>query len=63
MASLGMCVAGIAHDLNGSIGAALLTAETALTTAQQGEFQERLIACLKNIVSSIDRCDESFKMS
>jgi PAS domain S-box-containing protein len=56
MASLGILSAGIAHEINGTVGAALLTAETALAAAQQNEQAEKIVACLQNIISAMDRC-------
>ena len=56
MASLGILSAGIAHEINGTVGTALLTAETALAAAQQNEQPEKIVTCLQNIISAMDRC-------
>jgi two-component system, LuxR family, sensor kinase FixL len=56
MASLGNLAAGIAHEINGPVGAALLTAESALTSALTDGPKDRIVPCLRNIVSSMERC-------
>jgi PAS domain S-box-containing protein len=56
MASLGSLAAGIAHEINGPVGAALLTAESALTSNFVDGPRDRLVNCLQNIVTSMERC-------
>jgi signal transduction histidine kinase len=56
LAGIGLLAAGIAHEINNPISSALLAAETALEIKDHPEAGEELTACLKNIVSSTDRC-------
>ena len=56
LASIGLLAAGIAHEINNPTGAALLAAETALTIKDLPEAREQLEICLRNIVTSMDRC-------
>jgi len=54
--SLGTLAAGIAHEINNPVGAALLAVETALAIKDDPNEAERFEKCLNNVVSSLDRC-------
>ena len=54
--SIGTLAAGIAHEINNPIGAALLAAETALALRQQGDCDGVLETCLRNVIQSMERC-------
>jgi len=56
LASIGLLAAGIAHEINNPIGSALLAAETVLTMLDSPESGPDVAACLRNIVTSMDRC-------
>jgi signal transduction histidine kinase len=56
LASIGLLAAGIAHEVNNPAGSALLAAETALAIMDLPESGPQVAACLRNIVTSIDRC-------
>jgi signal transduction histidine kinase len=56
LASVGLLAAGIAHEVNNPAGSALLAAETALAIMDLPESGPQVAACLRNIVTSIDRC-------
>jgi signal transduction histidine kinase len=56
LACVGLLAAGIAHEINNPAGAALLAAETALALMKSPDAGEQLAACLRNIVTSVDRC-------
>ena len=56
LGSLGTLAAGIAHEINNPVGAALLAAETALIVKDNPDEAERFERCLNNVVTSLDRC-------
>jgi two-component system, NtrC family, sensor kinase len=56
LAGIGLLAAGIAHEINNPAGSALLAAETALALIDSPEAKPQVVACLKNIVTSMDRC-------
>ncbi len=56
LGSLGTLAAGIAHEINNPVGAALLAAETALIVKDNPDEDVRFERCLNNIVTSLDRC-------
>ena len=56
LASVGLLAAGIAHEINNPAGAALLAAETALAIMDSPDSGQQVAACLRNIVTSMDRC-------
>lgn len=60
LACVGLLAAGIAHEINNPIGSALLAAETALAI-NDSAGGEPLAACLRNIVTSLDRCGRIVK--
>jgi signal transduction histidine kinase len=53
---LGTLAAELAHRLNNPLGAALLSAETALKISERGERGESLELSLRNVVRSLERC-------
>lgn len=56
LACVGLLAAGIAHEINNPTGSALLAAETALAIMDSSDAKPQLAACLRNIVTSMDRC-------
>ena len=56
LAGIGLLAAGIAHEINNPAGAALLAAETALAIMDSPDAGPQVAACLRNIVTSMDRC-------
>lgn len=56
LACIGLLAAGIAHEINNPTGSALLAAETALAIMNSPQSSEQMVACLRNIVTSMDRC-------
>ena len=56
LACIGLLAAGIAHEINNPVGSALLAAETALAIKDSPGAGEQLAACLRNIITSMDRC-------
>lgn len=54
--SLSTLSAGIAHEINNPVGAAMLAAETALAIKDDPDEAKRFEKCLSNVVSSLDRC-------
>ena len=58
LACIGLLAAGIAHEINNPAGAALLAAETALAIMDSPDSGPQVAACLRNIVTSMDRCGQ-----
>jgi signal transduction histidine kinase len=56
LAGIGLLAAGIAHEINNPTGSALLAAETALAILDSPGAGPQVAACLRNIVTSMDRC-------
>ena len=56
LACIGLLAAGIAHEINNPTGSALLAAETALAIMNSPKSGDQMVACLRNIVTSMDRC-------
>ncbi len=56
LASLGTFAAGIAHEINNPIGAALTAVETAVEVCDYPGGSDILNDCLSTIVSSVQRC-------
>jgi two-component system, NtrC family, sensor kinase len=56
LACIGLLAAGIAHEINNPAGSALLAAETALAIMDSPDSRPQVAACLRNIVTSMDRC-------
>jgi len=56
LACIGLLGAEIAHEINNPTGSALLAAETALAVKDIPGAGEQLGACLRNIITSMDRC-------
>ncbi len=58
LASIGILAAGIAHEINNPVVAALNSAETALAVKDRSDSGGMVEECLKNIVDSATRCGE-----
>jgi len=58
LAAIGTLAAGIAHEINSPAGAALLSAETALTLLDRPGSEKDVRTCLENIVIASQRCGE-----
>lgn len=56
LACIGLLAAGIAHEINNPTGSALLAAETALAIMNSPDSGPQVATCLRNIVTSMDRC-------
>lgn len=56
LACIGLLAAGIAHEINNPTGSALLAAETALAMMDSPNAKPQVTACLRNIITSMDRC-------
>lgn len=56
LACIGLLGAGIAHEINNPAGSALLAAETALALKDVPDAGEQIAACLRNVITSMDRC-------
>ncbi|MBU4273761.1 MAG: ATP-binding protein [Planctomycetes bacterium] len=56
LAGIGLLSTGIAHEISNPAGSALLAAETALAIKDSPDASEQFDACLRNIVTSMDRC-------
>jgi len=58
LAMIGVMAAGIAHDINNPLGAALTSAETAMQVKDDPDSAEVFERCMQNIVGSIRRCGQ-----
>lgn len=56
LAGIGLLGAGIAHEISNPTASAMLAAETALELQDSPNAAKQLNACLRNIVTSMDRC-------
>ena len=56
LAGIGLLGASIAHEISNPAGSALLAAEPALAIKDSPDAGEQFDACLRNIVTSMDRC-------
>jgi PAS domain S-box-containing protein len=61
LASIGVLAAGIAHEINNPIVAALNSAETALAVQDQPSSGPMVQECLQNVVQSARRCGNIVK--
>jgi signal transduction histidine kinase len=61
LASVGILAAGIAHEINNPVGAALLSAETALAIKDDPSAGPIFDECLHNIVEAMQRCGQIVK--
>ncbi|MFC1757771.1 ATP-binding protein [Planctomycetota bacterium] len=61
LASIGVLSAGIAHEINNPIGAALSSAENALAMHHNLDSEAFVEECLENIVDSARRCGKIVK--
>jgi signal transduction histidine kinase len=56
LAGIGLLAAGIAHEISNPVGSVLLAAETALAIMDSPQAAPQVAACLRNILTSADRC-------
>ncbi|HEX4000221.1 MAG TPA: ATP-binding protein [Pirellulales bacterium] len=58
LAAISTLAAGMAHEINNPVGAALLSAETAMAIQDRPEHHDLLTTSLRNTVESLNRCRE-----